>query len=257
MEVLATGATGKFASLVVPALASHGIQVRAVVHDAGKSGIPLGHGASEVVAADLDFTILQPAMYMQGLGDAYTRARSTGSLVMPWSKHSKMTYVDYRDVAEAAALALAGDRLAMGTFELAEPGMADRAELAELMTAAAGREVTAADLPPGSGLPPGQPEGLGAMFAEYDRHGCHGEIHWCSAPSRDASRAAWPTTWASPAGWPHRPGLPRGEPPAQPDRWGEAGVLHITDIPVRPVSLRVRPGQRLRRPGGSDESGAR
>ncbi len=85
-----------------------------------------------------------------------------------------MTYVDYRDVAEAAALALAGDRLSMGTFELAAPGMVDRAELAELMTAAAGREVTAADLPPGFELPPGQPEGLGATFAEYDRHGFHG-----------------------------------------------------------------------------------
>ncbi len=62
----------------------------------------------------------------------------------------------------------------MGTFELAAPGMADRAELAELMTAAAGREVTAADLPPGSGLPPGQPVGPGALFAGYDRHGFHG-----------------------------------------------------------------------------------
>jgi nucleoside-diphosphate-sugar epimerase len=30
MKVLATGATGKFASLVVPALVSHGIEVRAV-----------------------------------------------------------------------------------------------------------------------------------------------------------------------------------------------------------------------------------
>ena len=250
MKVLATGATGKFARLVVPALVSHGIEVRAVVHDPGKGDIPLGYGVSEVVAADLgdaaslraavdgidgaflitpafapdatkmalgfieaaqaagvrkvvyngvyhpslplenhattrpveaalyasglDFTILQPAMYMQGLDDAYAQASSTGTLVMPWSKHSKMTYVDYRDVAEAAALALAGDRLSMGTFELAAPGMVDRTELAELMSAAAGREVTAADLPPGFELPPGQPEGLGAMFAEYDRHGFHG-----------------------------------------------------------------------------------
>jgi hypothetical protein len=52
--------------------------------------------------------------------------------------------------------------------------MVDRVELAELMTAAAGREVAAVDLPPGSELPPGQPEGLGAMFDDYDRHGFHG-----------------------------------------------------------------------------------
>jgi acetyl esterase/lipase len=52
--------------------------------------------------------------------------------------------------------------------------MVDRVRLAELMTAAAGREVIAEDLPAGFTLPPGQPDGLGAMFAEYDRRGFHG-----------------------------------------------------------------------------------
>jgi len=125
-------------------------------------------------ASALDFTILQPAMYMQALDGAFEQALRSGTLVMPWSKHSRMTYVDYRDVAEAAALAFAGEELSFGTFELAAPGMIDRVRLAELMTAAAGREVIAEDLPAGSTLPPGQPDGLGAMFAEYDRHGFHG-----------------------------------------------------------------------------------
>jgi uncharacterized protein YbjT (DUF2867 family) len=53
MKVLATGATGKFAGLIVPALVSRGIDVRAVVHDPGKKHIPLGHGAAETVTADL------------------------------------------------------------------------------------------------------------------------------------------------------------------------------------------------------------
>ncbi|EIV91527.1 NmrA family NAD(P)-binding protein [Frankia sp. QA3] len=250
MKVLATGATGTFAGLVVPALVSHGIDVRAVVHDPGKRDIPLGNGAGETVTADLgdpaslraafdgvdgaflitpafapdatkmglnfveaaqaagvrkivyngvyhpslplenhastrpieaalyastlDFTILQPAMYMQGLDGAYEQALRTGAFAMPWSKHSKMTYVDYRDVAEAAALAFVDDRLSFGTFELAAPGTVDRVRLAELITEASGREVTAEDLPAGFTLPPGQPAGLGAMFAEYDRHGFHG-----------------------------------------------------------------------------------
>jgi uncharacterized protein YbjT (DUF2867 family) len=250
MKVLATGATGKFAGLVVTALVSHGIDVRAVVHDPGKNGIPLGRGAGETVTADLgdpaslhaaldgvdgaflitpafapdaakmgvsfveaaqaagvrkvvynsvyhpslplenhastrpvesalyasalDFTILQPAMYMQGLEGAFEQARRTGTLVMPWSKHSEMTYVDYRDVAEAVALAFTGERLSRGTFELAGPGMVDRVRLAELMTTASGREVTAVDPPAGFTLPPGQPAGLAAMFSEYDQHGFHG-----------------------------------------------------------------------------------
>ena len=250
MRVLATGATGKFAGLVVPALVSHGIDVRAVVHEPGKKHIPLERGAGETVDADLrdpaslraaldgadgvflitpafapdatemglnlieaaqaagvrkivyngvyhpslglanhastrpieaalyasalDFTILQPAMYMQALDSAFEQALRSGTLVMPWSKHSRMTYVDYRDVAEVAALAFTGEQLSFGTFELAAPGMVDRVRLAELMTAAAGRELIAEDLPAGFTLPPGQPDGLGAMFAEYDMNGFHG-----------------------------------------------------------------------------------
>ena len=250
MKVLAIGATGKFAGLVVPALVSHGIDVRAVVHEPDKKHIPLERGAGETVDADLrdpaslraaldgadgvflitpafapdatemglnlveaaratgvrkivyngvyhpslglanhastrpieaalyasalDLTILQPAMYMQALDGAFEQALRSGTLVMPWSKRSRMTYVDYRDVAEAAALAFTGEQLSFGTFELAARGMVDRVRLAELMTEVGGREVIAEDLPAGFTLSPGQPAGLGAMFAEYDRHGFHG-----------------------------------------------------------------------------------
>jgi uncharacterized protein YbjT (DUF2867 family) len=34
-------------------------------------------------ASDLDFTILQPAMYLQGLDGAFEQALRTGTLVMP------------------------------------------------------------------------------------------------------------------------------------------------------------------------------
>ena len=45
------------------------------------------------------------------------------------------------------------------------------------MTAAAGREVIAEDVEPDvalQGMPDAARDGLGAMFAEYDRHGFHG-----------------------------------------------------------------------------------
>ena len=44
VKVVANGATGKFAGLVVPALVSHGIDVRAVVHEPGSKHIPLERG---------------------------------------------------------------------------------------------------------------------------------------------------------------------------------------------------------------------
>lgn len=121
-------------------------------------------------ASDLDFTVLQPAMYAQALEDTYRSALETGAVVAPWSKHSKMTYVDYRDVADVAALAFVDSRLSRGTFELAAGGMVDRVEIAEMMSQVAGRQLRAEDT---GDVPPG-PEGLATMFADYDRHGFHG-----------------------------------------------------------------------------------
>ena len=193
MKILATGATGRVAHLVVPALVRAGHEVRAVVHDKAKADIPRRLGAQESVAADLrDPDSLDAAL--DGVGGAFlitpafapdatdlglalitaaqrsgvrklvysgvyhpslalenhasTRpiefrpctsrswisrslsrrcscrvstvrgrmARGTGALVMPWSKRSRMTYVDYRDVAEVAALAFTDPRLSHGTF---------------------------------------------------------------------------------------------------------------------------------------------
>ncbi len=81
----------------------------------------------------LDSSILRPAMYRQAFDDAWEQARQTGSVVMPWSKHTQMTYVDCRGVADAAAIAFTDDRLSRGTFELAAGGMTDRVELAALI----------------------------------------------------------------------------------------------------------------------------
>jgi uncharacterized protein YbjT (DUF2867 family) len=250
MKVLATGATGAYAGIVVPALIARGIDVRAMIHDPAKSDVARSHGASETVeadladpaslrraldgvdgvflitpafhpravqlglnmvqaaeaagvrkivyngvyhpslsllnhattrpveealyASDLDYTVLQPAMYVQALAATYAQALSTGSVVMPWSKTSKMTYVDYRDVADAVAIAFTDERLARGTFELAAGGMISRIEIAELLSAVAGRTLVAEDLPEGAASPPGAPDGLAAMFHDYDLHGFHG-----------------------------------------------------------------------------------
>lgn len=247
MKVLAIGATGNYAGLVVPALVARGLDVRALVHDRSKAAVPQSRGAHEIVLGDLGdsasldkamdgvdgvflitpafaadatqlglnaveaatragvgkvvysgvyhpslslanhastrpveealyhsdlaFTVLQPAMFMQGLIGAYRQALRSGTVVMPWSKRSRMSYVDYRDVAEAAAIAFATDHLDHGTFELAAPGTYDRVQIAGMMSEVAGRELTATD----AGQPPsGLPEGLTAMFRDYDRYGFHG-----------------------------------------------------------------------------------
>jgi uncharacterized protein YbjT (DUF2867 family) len=128
--------------------------------------------------SDLEFTVLQPAMFMQGLSGGWTSAVRDGVFAMPYSKDAAMTFVDYRDVAEVAAIAFASDILVNGTFELASGGMFSRTEIASLMSRYAGREVTAVDVEPDialDGMPDGpMRDGLTAMFDAYTAHGFHG-----------------------------------------------------------------------------------
>jgi uncharacterized protein YbjT (DUF2867 family) len=131
-----------------------------------------------VYRSDLEFTILQPAMFMQGLLGGWQSAAEHGVFDMPYSKDSAMSFVDYCDVAEAAAIAFTTDDLVNGTFELAAGGTATRSELAALMSRHAGREVIAQDADPALALqdmPDGSmKDGLLAMFADYTAHGFHG-----------------------------------------------------------------------------------
>jgi uncharacterized protein YbjT (DUF2867 family) len=128
----------------------------------------------------MDYTILQPAMYMQMLAGSWKMAEEQGQLIMPYSKLSKMSYVDYRDVAEAAAIAMTGTELSYGTFELCSPGMYNRLDLAALIGDALGKTVEAGEISPEkwaqqAHIPPGPlSDGLIAMNKEYDRYGFSG-----------------------------------------------------------------------------------
>lgn len=115
-------------------------------------------------------------MYMQNLVGSVAVASRTGQFSMPFSKHAKVCYVDYRDVAEVAALALTGDTLSYGTFELCAPGMVDRIEIAALMSAALGRTIEASESEPRAPGPGADAmrQGLARMTAHYDAHGFPG-----------------------------------------------------------------------------------
>lgn len=125
-----------------------------------------------------EFTVLQPAMYLQGLAGGWQSAQQDGTFAMPYSKHSQMSFVDYRDVAHVAATAFAMDTLVDGTFELASPGRHTRTQVAAVFARYAGRPVKAVDMPPEravGGMPAGfERDGLAAMFADYTTYGFHG-----------------------------------------------------------------------------------
>lgn len=128
--------------------------------------------------SDLDFTILQPAMFMQNLDGALEAAREHGQLVMPYSVHARTSWVDYRDVAEVAARAMTDDALSYGTFELSSPGMIDRVQMAALISDVTGRPVKAGAIPREAWAQQFSPgtskDGLVRMMEHYDRYGFHG-----------------------------------------------------------------------------------
>ena len=132
-----------------------------------------------IYESGMAFTVLQPTMFMQTLENSWPAVAKTGAFGLPFDPRKKLSYVDYRDVAECAAIALTTDRLDHGTFELSAPGMVDRAELAAMMGKALGREIEVAEpsfdeWADAAGLPESRRDGMRAMYADYDAFGFPG-----------------------------------------------------------------------------------
>jgi uncharacterized protein YbjT (DUF2867 family) len=256
MKVLTIGATGKYASYVLPELKQRGATIRALVRDETKADAARQQGADEVAVGNLDdalslraaadrvdsvfhinpafapneaelgvamveaakasgvrkfvfsgvyhpsisklinhaakrpveeaiyesgmdFTVLQPSMFMQNFEAGWDAVIQQGHFSLPYSKLAKACYVDYRDVATVAAMALTGDELRYGTFELCAPGMVNRVELAVMMSEASGRTIEADESPfdrwaQVAKIPDGLRENLRVMYQDYDQYGFPG-----------------------------------------------------------------------------------
>ena len=257
-KVLAVGAAGRFAGLVVPALTSRGASVRGLVHDAKQGERARQNGVTETAIGDLrdrrsldaalqgvqaafyiapvfqkdeagtglsfveaaktagvrrmvfssaihpvigklqnhiqklpveeaiiesgmEFSILHPAVFYQNLAAAWPGVVETGVFAEPFSAAARVSRVDYRDVAEVAALALTADDLLNGTFELCADGGLDRGEVAALMSEVVGRRIEAAapnfdNWMAQAKLPYDEHKSaeLAAMYGYYDRYGLVG-----------------------------------------------------------------------------------
>ncbi len=126
--------------------------------------------------SDMNFIILQPAMFMQLLSGSLKDIMSNQAISMPYSRHSKMSYVDYREVAEVVGIAFSDDKLDYGTFELCAPGMVDRIALAEIFSKAFDLTIKAqeTELPPSSPSDGYQKKAMQAMLKHYDDYGFKG-----------------------------------------------------------------------------------
>lgn len=94
----------------------------------------------------LQFTVLQPANFHQNLLGGWASVMAEGVFAEPYPVDMPVARVDYRDVAEVAALALTTDRLAHGCFELAGEAGLTRTQIAAMMSDALGRTIVAGEV---------------------------------------------------------------------------------------------------------------
>ena len=128
----------------------------------------------------LPFTILQPAPYMQNILSGWKQIVEDGILRVPYSVHSKFSFVDLEDVAEAARIVLTEPGHTNATYELAGTLPMSHVEVAEIFSLVLKRNVRAEKEKISdwrlrtSGLSEYALEGLAKMFAYYDQWGLAG-----------------------------------------------------------------------------------
>jgi len=107
---------------------------------------PKAPGEEAIIASGMEYTFSRPAIFFQNIVAAWHTVVKTGVFAEPYSAERRLSRVDYRDVAEAAAIALTGDRLLFVTFELSAEGHLNRPDVAALMSEALRREIRSVTL---------------------------------------------------------------------------------------------------------------
>ena len=112
------------------------------------TNVSLANHASKIPVEDavyssrLIYTVLHPANLMQNIGLAWPAIVRDGRFGEPFPNESRVARVDYRDVAELAAVALTSDRLDYATLELAA-GMYSRHDIVAAIAEELGRPIEA------------------------------------------------------------------------------------------------------------------
>jgi uncharacterized protein YbjT (DUF2867 family) len=125
-----------------------------------------------ILDSGLEYTFLHPAVFFQNYARVWPSIVRTGTIAEPWSNETRFSRVDYRDVAEVAAIALTEDRLLYGTFELCAEGWLNRHDVAALAGEALGRKVLPNRIDLSTVGDEDHP--IRAMFEHYDRIGLRG-----------------------------------------------------------------------------------
>jgi NAD(P)H dehydrogenase (quinone) len=130
----------------------------------------------------LSITILQPTAYMQNILAGWEAISQRGVYTIPYPVETRLSLVDLKDVAEAAALVLTEPVHLGAAYELVGTPAMSQVEVAMELSQALGREVRAEAIPieqwetqaRRSGLNDYAVETLAAMFRYYAHYGLIG-----------------------------------------------------------------------------------
>ena len=130
----------------------------------------------------LDFTILQPCAYMQNILANWKTISESGVYPVPYAATARISIVDLRDVAAAAALVLSDQGYENAIFELAGPQPLSQDEVAATLSKILRRDVVAkvvdrktwAENARSGGNSDYQVNTLLMMFEYYEEHGLIG-----------------------------------------------------------------------------------
>lgn len=124
------------------------------------------------------YTIMQPAVYMQNLLVHWKKILQEGIYAVPYPTATRLSFVDLRDVAQAAAIVLTGEGHEFAQYELVGTEGISQSEVASILGKELGRPVQAVSIPidtwrrqaKESGLGEEQIETLTKMFAFYQQY---------------------------------------------------------------------------------------
>jgi uncharacterized protein YbjT (DUF2867 family) len=135
-----------------------------------------------LLESGLPFTILQPTAYMQNILAGWDAITQRGVYMVPYPVKTRLSLVDLKDVADAAAVVLTEPGHTSGIYELAGTSALTQAEVAKVLSQSLGHVVRAEAIPieqweaqaRTSGMSDFAIEILKAMFQYYVHYGLAG-----------------------------------------------------------------------------------
>jgi uncharacterized protein YbjT (DUF2867 family) len=171
----AEGAAALFAAARragVPRVVYHSVlrpQARAMPHHAAKDA-----AEQALDVSGLHWRVLQPCAYSANLDAQLAEVAASGRFRSPWGLETAQSFVDLRDVADAAAVLLTEEGLDGGTFEAVGPQPLTAPRVAAELGAWLGRDVEAVDVVPDGPVPPADDFAAHCLRLMFDHYRAHG-----------------------------------------------------------------------------------